>query len=319
MAASKRISVLQFVALGCVGLSVAAPSVMAADFPAKPITIIAASGPGGAVDLLSRIVGRYMEQAWGQTVVILNKAGGAGGIGATQAKSAAPDGYTLVTSNHGTWSNAWQQMEKPTFTVDDFTYINSMMGGGCAWVTRADGPYKTLKDMIGAAKSGKQVSFGAFSPENKLYVDYLAKREGIQIRSITFKSVPEVLQAVLGGHVDFGFSGGSHAQYVKKGMMRVLAATDVKRAPDSPDTPTLKEMGYGVSNCASFIIAGPKGLPKDITQKIADAVAKAMQTDEAKKFLDSRETTALLLGPDELSKLVHEDAAAYASVVNSLK
>ena len=300
-------------ALGAIVFTAIMPvPVQAAEYPTKPITIIAASPPGGAVDLFSRIIGRHMEKEWGQAVVVLNKSGGGGGIGIAQLKTEAPDGYTFGVSNSDTWSKNWQHMEKPNYTVDDFAYVSSFAGGGCAWVTRAESPYKTWKDIIAAAKSGKSLSFGAFSTDNKLTLNHVGRRDGIKFKTVTYKGISEILPAVLGGHVDFGFSGGSHAQYVKKGTLRVLVATDEKRAPDSPDVPTLREMGYGVSNCAFFMIAAPKGTPGDIVDKVEAAIARGMKTEEMKKYLDSRETTAMVLKPAELARRLKQDAQEYA-------
>jgi tripartite-type tricarboxylate transporter receptor subunit TctC len=291
----------------------------AQSYPTKEITIVAASAPSGAIDIFSRLLAKQMESAWGKPVVVKNVAGAGGAVGAVQAKSAAPDGYTLVTSNAGTFSVSWQQMEQPTYTADDFVYVNTFSGAGCAWVAKGDGPYKTLKDLIAAAKSGKSVSFGAFSNENKLYVDYVAKKEGVQFKSVTMKSVPEVLQSVMGGHVDFGFSGGTHVQYVRKGLLRVVASTDTARVPDSPEVPTLKEMGYGISNCSVFMLAAPKGTPKDVVQKISEQMVAAMKTEEGQKYLESRESAAIHLGPDGLTKYVMDEAAGFKTVTDALK
>ena len=306
-------------AVVCASTAIGAQPALAQAYPTKEITIIAASAPSGAIDIFSRLTAKYMESAWGKPVIVKNVAGAGGAIGAAQAKNEKGDGYTFVTSNAGTFSTSWQQQANPTYKADDFVYIDTFSGAGCAWVAKGDGPYKTLKDIFAAAKSGKSVSFGAFSNENKLYLDYVAKKEGVQIKSVTMKSVPEVLQAVMGGHVDFGFSGGSHAQYVKKGMLRVVAATDNKRAPDSPDVPTLKEMGYGVSNCSVFMMAAPKGVPADIVKKVSDAVAAAMKTEESKKYLASRESEAVHLGPAGLTKYVMDDASGFATVIKTLK
>jgi tripartite-type tricarboxylate transporter receptor subunit TctC len=108
-------------------------------------------------------------------------------------------------------------------------------------------------------------------------------------------------------------------QYVKKGLLRVVASTDVNRVPDSPDVPTLKEMGYGVSNCSVFMIAAPKGLPNEIIQKVSDAVVAAMKSAEAKKFLESREAEAIHLGPAGLTKYVKDEAAEFSTVTKALK
>jgi tripartite-type tricarboxylate transporter receptor subunit TctC len=320
MTLTLRTVLLRAAAVAAMSLAVSGVSpAFAQSYPTKEITIVAASAPSGATDIFSRLVGKYMEAAWGKPVVVKNVAGAGGAVGAAQVKNAAPDGYTFVTSNAGTFSTAWQQMDQPTYTADDFVYIETFSGAGCAWVAKGDGPYKTMKDLIAAAKAGKSVSFGAFSSENKMYVDYIGKREGVTFKSVTMKSVPEVLQAVMGGHVDFGFSGGTHVQYVKKGLLRVVASTDIKRVPDSPDVPTLQEMGYGVTNCSVFMIAAPKGLPKEIVQKVSEAMVASMKTEEAKKYLESRESEAIHLGPEGLTKYVKDDVTSFATVTKALK
>jgi tripartite-type tricarboxylate transporter receptor subunit TctC len=291
---------------------------VAADFPTKPITIVTGSGAGGAIDILSRILARHLEKEWGQSVIVNNKPGAGGMTAATLVKKEAPDGYTLLANNSSVFTTTWQLAEEQTYSVDDFTYVNSLTGSASAWVTRAEGPYKTLKDVWAAARSGKAVSFGSFAIDNKMLAEYVAKKEGVAIKTITLKSVPEILQAVLGGHVDFGISGGTHAQYVKKGVMRVLAVTGDSRVGDSPDVPTLKEMGYGVGDSVIFLVAGPKGMPADIVKKFADAIDKAMHTEEAIKYHESRESAALTIGSAALEQRIKEAAAEFAAVKKSL-
>ena len=289
------------------------------DFPSKQITLVVATGPGGVADSLARIVARYMEGEWGKNVIVLNKPGAGGALGLAAVKNEVPDGHTLVVANGGAFASQWQIMESPTYKVDDFTYVNSLASSACAWVTSAQSPYITLKDVWTAAKSGKSVSFGAYSIETKMYMDYVARKEGAEITGVIFSSVPEALQAVLGRHVDFGFSGGSHAQNVKDGTMRVLAATGDARTGDSPDVLTLKEMGYGVSNCAIHAMAGPKGIPEDVVNKLANGIGKAMQTEAALKFLKGQNDLGLNDGPAGLADRMKTEAAAFAEIKNVLK
>jgi tripartite-type tricarboxylate transporter receptor subunit TctC len=290
--------------------SASAPA-WAADYPAKPITIVAASGPGGAVDTFSRLIGRQMEKEWRQPVVIVNKAGAGGAVAAAQVKNEAPDGYTLIVSNGNTFFSTWQTTDSATYTVDDFTYINSISGGGCGWIVKTDSPFKSYKDVVAAAKTGKSISFGAFSNDNKLVLSYVAKQDGVAYKMVSYKGITEILTAVLGGHVDFGFSGGSHAQHVKKGTMRVIVATDDKRLADSPNAPTLKELGYDVSECAYFAVAAPKGVPAAIVKQLEAVVARAMDSEEMKKYLEAREAGPLLLGADGVTKRMKEEAEVF--------
>ena len=259
-------------------LSAPAP---AADYPSKSITMIAGSGAGGAVDTLARIFARHMEKDWGQQVVVHNKAGAGGSIGAQQIKSEPPDGHAIMVINSAALATSWQIIDPAPYTVDDFTYISTVAGATCGWVVKGDSPYKTWKDIVSAAKAGKSVSFGAYSPDNRLVLSYVAKQEGINFKIVNFKSTTEIITAVLGGHVDFGFTGGNHVQHVKKGTMRAVAAVDDKRLPDSPDVPTLQELGYDVNECAFFVVAGPKGMPDPVVTKIADLVARISNSDES--------------------------------------
>lgn len=307
------------VVLCTIGSALSLTATAASDFPTRQINLIVATGPGGAADGLARIVASYMEKEWGKSVIVLNKPGAGGAIALLQVKNEVPDGHTLLVANGGTFSTQWQLMESPTFKIDDFTYIRSLATSSCAWVTSAKSPYKTLKDVWTAAKSGKSVSFGGTSIEAKMYVDYVAKKEGTEIAVPIFKGVAEALQAALAGHVDLAFSGGSHAPYVKDGTMRVLAATGDSRTADSPDVPTLKEMGYGITFCAIHALAGPKGIPTDVVNKLSDAVRRAMRTQEGLRFLEGRGDVQLDEGPSALENRIKEDAAAFAAMKSELK
>jgi tripartite-type tricarboxylate transporter receptor subunit TctC len=298
-------------ALGSLLLAVASAPAASADYPTKQVTVFIGSGPGGATDHLARVIARHIEKDWGQPAVAINKPGAAGIVAATQLKSEAPDGHTIMVSNSNAMSISWQSLANPPYTVDDFTYISSLATPVCGWVARSSGAYKSWKDIVTAAKAGKSISFGAYSPDNRLMLDYVAKQENISFKVVNFKSTTEVMTAVLGGHVDFGFTGGNHVQHVKKGTMIAIAATDVQRLPDSPNVPTLRELGYDVGNCAFFMVAGPKGMPADVTQKLGDFIAKIVKTDEVEKYIEAREQHTLVLGPAEVTKRMKQDAEDY--------
>jgi tripartite-type tricarboxylate transporter receptor subunit TctC len=298
-------------ALGLLVLGFAGAPAAGADYPAKQVTIFIGSGPGGATDHLARVIARHIEKDWRQAAVPINKAGAAGIVAATQLKAEAPDGHTILVANSNAMSISWQAIANPPYTVDDFTYITSLATPICGWVARSDGPYKSWKDIVAAGKAGKSPSFGAYSPDNRLMLDYVAKQENMSFKVINFKSTTEVMTAVLGGHVDFGFTGGNHVQHVKKGTMVAIASTDEQRLPDSPNVPTLRELGYDVGGCAFFVVAGPKGMPAAITQKLADFITNIVKTDEVTKYIEAREQQTLLLGPEDVTRRMKQDAETY--------
>ena len=227
-----------------VGTSVFVGPALAAAYPDKPITMLVGFRAGGGVDTVGRLIAKHMEQTLGQPVVATAKAGAGGGVLAAALAKAKPDGYTIGIAVTSTWSFNPVFAKKKRYGVDDATLLASIARAQCAIFVAAKSPYKSLKDAFAAAKGGTALSASSPAPPATFLLRHLAGQNGVKLRVVNVKGTPAVIQQILGGHVDLGWSGGHHIPYLRKGEVRVIAATDDRRlnAP-SQDVQTLKEMG----------------------------------------------------------------------------
>lgn len=253
-------------------------------YPTQPITIIVGFGPGGATDVLARIVAKYSDKYLGQPMVINNMPGANTEISLVALKKAAPDGYTLCTINipHALSNILMRQTQ---YTMEDFKYLaNFVVDPGLIGVRADDDRFKTLDDLIKYAKANPGKTTWATSgigSDDHIAANMFEVATGVKVRPVPYKSDAEITAAVLGGHVDVGgFNVGNVAEQVLAGKIRALGVMAEKRYPDLPDVPTLKEQGYDVISDSSRGIVAPKGLPDEIAQKLGDAFRKISQDPE---------------------------------------
>jgi tripartite-type tricarboxylate transporter receptor subunit TctC len=181
----------------------------AADYPTKPIEMQVAYAAGGLADSMARAVAKNMEGTLGQPVVVVNKPGAGGALGVTALKNAKPDGYTIgvVTGITLTYTPL---VEKVSYSLEDFKYLASVGRYQEAFVAPPDKPYKNFKDLVAYAKKNPGMTYASMHPIAENILTAVAKKEGIEWRAIPTKGGSEVMTAVVGKHVDFGFSGGIH-------------------------------------------------------------------------------------------------------------
>ena len=307
MTRSARPRLVRMLAAVAVAVQLAAA---AADYPTKPIHLYIGSNPAGSTDMLGRLLAKELETALGQPVVVHNRTGAGGGVMAAQLLNAAPDGYSLgLTISHAYTGNPVVMPSAARYSVRDFTHLASVSKGQCALVTSSAKPYRTLADLIAAAKRGERPVFASQSPLTKVVADYLAAAAGVQFRVISVQGGGETMQAILGGHADFAFSGGPHIDYVAAGKMRVLASADEQRLASSPDVPTLKELGYDLSSCAIFIVSAPPHLPQDVAAPLAAALSTAIRSPAMTAFIARLQYPSYSLGPEAITTVLEAEAA----------
>jgi tripartite-type tricarboxylate transporter receptor subunit TctC len=294
--------------------------VEAADFPSRPINLFIGSNAGGSTDVLGRMLAKTLEEALGQPVVVQNRTGAGGGVMATQLKGAPPDGYNLgMTISNAYSGNPVISPDSTKYRISDFTHLAAVSKGQCALVTNADKPYKDLKDLVDAAKRGEQPVYAAQSPLTRVIADYIAKVEHVKFKVINVQGGGEIMQAILGGHADFGFSGGPHVDHVKAGKMRVLASAEDARLATSPEVPTIKEFGYKLSSCSFFLVSAPPKLPAAIKSKLSEALKTAINSKEMASLIESLQYPPYYLGPDEVTKVLEKEYAELNEAVARIK
>jgi tripartite-type tricarboxylate transporter receptor subunit TctC len=290
-----------------------------ADYPAKPVHLYIGSNPAGSTDMLGRVLAHALEAELGQPVVVHNRTGAGGGVMAAQLKESTPDGYTLgLTISHAYTGNPALTPGAARYAVEDFTHLASVSKGQCALVTSASKPYRTLEDLVAAARRGERPIFASQSPLTKIVADYIGKVAGVKFRVISVQGGGETMQAILGEHADFAFSGGPHIDYVAAGKMRVLASVEDARLPTSPEAPTLRELGYDLSSCASFIVSAPPGLPPDVGATLGAALDAAIDSREVHALIARLRYPEYHLGPAAITAVLESEAGTFTRALTKI-
>jgi tripartite-type tricarboxylate transporter receptor subunit TctC len=267
-------------------LAAAAP-VLAADFPEREVKLIVNYGAGGNTDGASRALAQGMEKALGKPVVVENRAGAMGTIGPSYLARQAPNGYTMGVVTYSTQAIAPHLM-KVSYKIDDFSFISGFGRYRYGLAVRGDSPYKSVQDLVTAAKKGKGMFFGAPSAPNNLALFELGRVSGATFEQVSYKSGADTVTALLGGQVDVIVQNPSDIlPHVKSGKMRMLASASPMRWPELPDVPTLKEAGYGVEIDSWLGIAVPRGTPAEVVEKL-HAAASATMKDPAVRDIMGR-------------------------------
>ncbi len=291
----------------------------ASDYPNRPIELIVPYSPGGGADIASRAFKDSVAKVLGQPIVQSFKPGAGGATGSAFVASAKPDGYTLLVGSNSPLVVA-PLTKKPGYTLDDFTPICNFSLLPLCWVVKDDSPYKTMKDFIEAAKT-KKMKYATYGTLTAAHVcmEALGKMAGFQAIHVPYDGGGRTMTAVLGGHADIGIASGSGGM-AGPGRLRIIAIGHKERLDILPDIPTLKEAGYPVYGIIYYGLWGPKGVSKEIVQKIYEAHKKAMKENgkEITKILNSLEHVPMLLSPEELWAEYQADLVFQRKVIGEM-
>jgi tripartite-type tricarboxylate transporter receptor subunit TctC len=257
-------------------------------FPSRPITLIAPWPPGGSSDAVMRAFAESAGRILGTTVVIENKPGAGGTLGASAMVNAKPDGYTLTQLPLGIYR--LPHMQKMTFDpVKDITHIACLTGYTFGLAATMDAPYKTLKEMVAYAKANPgKVNYGhtGTGTTPHLAIEEFAGKAGIDLQDIPFKGSAEILQAILGGHIPLMSGTTEFVPHVKAGKLRFLATLGRERNKAFPDVPTVKESGWDTITESPFGIGGPKNMDPAVVRILQDAFRKTLEDAKVQETLD---------------------------------
>lgn len=259
-------------------LVLAAGPVLAQQFPVKPITLICPWPAGGSSDLVMRAIAESVGRDLGQQVIIENRPGASGTIGAGAMVNARPDGYTLTQLPISVFRLPLMQ-KTPFDPLKDITYIINVTGYTFGLIVRADAPWKDLKEYVAYAKANPdKVTFGSpgTGTTPHLAVEQFALEAGIKLSHIPFKGFAENLQGLLGGHIVSLSDSTGWAPQVDAGKARLLATYGSKRTKRWPQVPTLLDAGYHTVSDSPYGFGGPKGMDPKVVKILHDAFKKAM-------------------------------------------
>ena len=297
-----------------------ASTVMAQSWPQKPVRFIVPFPPGGATDISARLLGEKLTQIWGQTVVIENRGGAGGGLGAAEAARAAPDGYTLffpsgsvVTANQHIYAKMNYDPDK------DFVPITKVVSGPQVLVVPASSPFKTVKDLIdfGKANPGK-LTFGhaGIGSQTHLAAENFVWQAKINAIAVPYKGEGPGLAASVSGETSF-FIGNVAAAlgHIQGGRLRALGVTSKGEAAQLPGVPPIAKTIAGFENTGWFGLVAPTGTPKEILQKIYVDTKKALEASDLRGRLYVQGLAPVANTPEEMAREMKEESKLWARVV----
>lgn len=256
-----------------------------AGYPEKGLTLIVVYGAGGGTDVTARLLAGHLEKTLGQTVTVMNVTGGGGWVGWSRLAHSKPDGYTIGYMNVPNIYAGYldPKMKRPE-NLESFSAIINHVTDPCVWVVRNDSPYKSLKDLIEAAKKnpGKiSITAHGYGNDDHLAILDLQAGTGAKFNIVHNDSTAISRSQLLGGHVDvLGANVSEVFQMSQKGEARVIGIMSAQRSSFLPASPTFKEQGFDYEWSVSRGIGGPAGLPENIVKTLADALEKAFQMPE---------------------------------------
>jgi len=306
-------------------VTLAGSSALAQSYPAKPIRLIVPFAPGGTTDIIARVVADPLAKALGQAVVVDNKAGAGGIIGAAEAARAAPDGYTLSMATVST--TAANPAINPKITYDpvaDFVPVINIAATPNLFAVHPGFPAKDYKGMVELLKKQPgQYSFASPGTGSigHLQVELWKSLTGLFVTHIPYRGAGPALNDVVAGQVPIIFDNvPSSLPFIKSGKLVPIIVAAPQRLADLPDVPTFKEVGLEpVNRMAYYGILAPKGTPKDIVDKVNAAARKVLENPAVKKRIEDTGSFVIANTPEEFAQQIKDELAVYKQVVAKQK
>ena len=291
-------------------------------WPAKPITYIVPFTAGGTTDVVGRIVAQSLSSSLGQPVVVENRPGAAGAVGATATAKAKADGYTLMGGTISTHAiNAGLYKNLPYDPVKDFEPVTLVGFLPNALYVNAQIPVNSVAELIALLKKDPNIRTFASSgarTSTHLAGELLADIIGVPLTHVAYKGTPQAFQDVAGGQVAFMFDQLTAGMgLVKAGKLKLLAVTSAKRSPLAPNTPTMGEAGVKDFEMVSWQgVYAPRGTPKDIVKRLHDEIVKGLKTQEAKDKLEKGISMEIVASsPEELTALMQREIPRWTALI----
>jgi len=310
-------SILCFIALAAAsGIASAQP------YPAKPIRVIVAYPPGGSTDIIARIIGLKLTDRFGQTVVVDNRAGAAGMLGAALAAQSAPDGYTLILSDTPFVVNPSVFGKVPYDPVKDFTPIVMVAQSPMMLVVNSAVPAQTVQELIALAKAqpGKfTIGSAGTGASSHVVAELFKMRANVNLTHVPYKGLGPALTDTAGGQINSLFTSIPAAMpMVKAGRLRVLGVCAKKRVTVAPDVPTMDESGISDFEAAIWYgYQGPAGLPKPIVDKLTTEIVRAAELPDVRERFLGLGLEPLILQSAEFRSYIAAEIKKWTDVVKS--
>ena len=306
-------------------VAVAAGAAAAQAYPNKVVKLQVPFAPGGTTDIIARVISEPLGRALGQSVVIENKAGGGGIIGANETAKSAPDGYSLGMGTVSTTAANPAINPKMPYNVEtDFTPIINIAATPNLIAVHPNFPAKNYKDFVAVLKkSPGKYSYASSGTGGigHLQTELWKNLQGVFVTHIPYSGAGPALRDTVGGQVEIIFDNVPSAlPHIKAGRLVALAVAAPTRLAAMPDVPTFKELGLEpVNRMAYYGIVGPRGLPREVVDKVNAATRKALEDPAVRKRIEDTGSVVLGNTPEQFAQQMKDELAVYRKVVESAK
>lgn len=309
---TRRTALAALAALASTGAWAQAP---AAKFPSKPVTLVVPYSAGGGTDIVGRLMAQRLSELWGQSVVVDNRTGANGVIGSNFVARAPADGHTLllVVGSHAV--NPVLMKSLPYDTDKAFTPITNIANSPSVLVVQANGPYKTLRDVIEAARK-EPLGVGYSEGQTRLTGEMIRQAGKLQSTGVPYKGGAPIMVDIIGGHLPMGVTSVLTAlPHVRSGALRVVGVADTQRMALFPDAMTFKEAGLdGVESLSWYGLFGPAGLPAPIVAQINQDLKKVAADPAVLKQMEDQGAHITLTPPAEFRSFLAAETKKWTLV-----
>ena len=301
-------------------LLIAAPGAGAQPFPAKAVRIVVPFPAGGPSDYAARVVSQRLQEFIGQPVVVDNRPGAAGTLGAELVAKAPPDGYTLLIANVGMLSVAQFVQKLPYDPQRDFAPITNLIGGPSWLLVHPSVPARSVKELIELAKARPgQLTYGSAGTAQVSHLngELFKVLAGVDLLHVPYKGTGPIIPELLGGQISMSFSTAiENLQFVRAGRVRALAITSLKRSPVVPEVPTVDESGlkgFEVLNWNGIV--APAGTPREIVARLNRDIVRATQQPDVRERVGAQGNLVIGDSPEEFAAYIRLEADKWSAVV----
>jgi tripartite-type tricarboxylate transporter receptor subunit TctC len=316
-----------------ISLAVAITSLMAAplvgaqstaqSFPTKPIRFVVPFPPGGGNDILARALAPKMSELLGQQVVVDNRAGAGGNIGADFVAKSPPDGYTIVIASNQVTMNPWIYSKLPFDIAKDFSPVAQIASVPMLLAINPEVPAKNLKEFIALAKAkpgSMNFSTPGLGTPQHIAFEVFNFDAGVKVTHVPYKGTSPSIVDLIGGQVQATIGTmASLEQHVKTGKVRAIAVSTPQRSPTMPDVPTIEEGGLkGYNVPLWYSVLAPANTPKEIVAKISASIRDALKDPQTKAQLERQGFVESYLDPAQMTALIKQDLTYWQKAINNI-
>lgn len=296
-----------------------------AAYPSKPISLVVPYPPGGATDIIGRIMAQAMTKSLGQPVVVENKAGAGTVIGAAEVAQAQADGYTLLISSNTTFTvNPAIKAKLPYDPAKNFESVGGIGSSPLVLLANPNVPVKTVKELVAAANQpNAKFAFGSFGSGTTSHLagEMFKYMAGVDILHVPYKGSAPAMTDLIGGQIQFTFDTNVAAlPMLRAGKVKAIAVTSAQRSSTLPEVPTIAEAGYpGYEMVPWIVIVAPRGLPKAVSQKLTNTIQDILKDPNSKRDLERAGLEVAFEAPQSYDKRVATELPLLRAYVHRAK